>query len=119
MPSVGKATHADPGKRRADVVPGDRQGAACAAEVTATAVEHFGGAGLSVAPHDPYQGGETTRRLGRPDEALHALQVELNRDLYMDEGSFEIRQPGFDRLSDLCIGLVEKLADLAERLPRR
>jgi N-formylglutamate amidohydrolase len=119
MPSVGKATHADPGKRRADVVPGDRRGAACAAEVTRSAVELFGGAGLSVAPNDPYQGGETTRRLGRPDEGLHALQVELNRDLYMDEASFEPRQPGFDRLTDLCSSLVEKLAALAERLPRR
>lgn len=116
MPSVGKATHADPGRRRADVVPGDRRGAACAPEITRCAVDHFTAAGLSVAPNDPYQGGDTTRRLGRPPERLHALQVELNRDLYMDEQRFVERDPGFARLTDLCAALVDRLAALAETL---
>src|SRR3989442_1713236 len=71
-PSVGKVTHADPGKRRADVVPGDRKGQACASAVTETAAAHFRAGGLSVAVNDPYMGGETTRRLGRPSEGIHA-----------------------------------------------
>ena len=116
MPSVGKATHADPGKRRADVVPGDRRGQACAAVVTRTAVEHFAAAGLTIALNDPYQGGETTRRLGRPADAVHALQIELNRDLYMDESTFAILEPKFARLEELCGQLVEKLAGAAEKL---
>ncbi len=116
MPSVGKATHADPGKRRADVVPGDRRGASCAPRVTAAAVEHFAAAGFSVAPNDPYQGGETTRRLGRPADGIHALQVELNRARYMDEATFAIHDGDFAQLQSLCEGLVEKLATVAERL---
>jgi N-formylglutamate amidohydrolase len=116
MPSVGKATHADPGKRRADVVPGDLRGRACAPSVTETAERHFRAAGLSVATNDPYQGGETTRRLGRPDDGVHALQVELNRDLYMDEASFAIKEPGFARLAALCEELVDKLGALAYSL---
>lgn len=114
MPSVGKATHADPGRRRADVVPGDRRGESCAPEVAAAAVDLFRGAGLQVAPNEPYQGGETTRRLGRPFENVHALQVELNRDLYMDEAAFARREGGFARLEGLCGELVERLAALAE-----
>jgi N-formylglutamate deformylase len=116
MPSVGKATHADPGKRRADVVPGDRRGQACAPAVTEAATAHFRAAGLSVAVNDPYMGGDTTRRLGRPAESIHALQVELNRDLYMDEETFAPRQPGFDRLKALCEALVDRLGDLAYSL---
>jgi N-formylglutamate amidohydrolase len=110
MPSVGKATHADPGKRRADVVPGDLEGRSCDPRVTALAASHFGAAGLSVAPNDPYKGGNTTRRLGRPGDGIHALQVELNRDLYMDEASFAIKEEGFRRLADLCLALVGELA---------
>ena len=116
MPSVGKATHADPGKRRADVVPGDLKGKTCDPRVTLAAISHFTAAGLSVSLNDPYLGGETTRRLGRPAEGLHALQVELNRDLYYDESNFVIREPGFSRLQSLCGELVDKLAGIAERL---
>jgi N-formylglutamate amidohydrolase len=116
MPSVGKATHADPGKRRADVVPGDRRGTSCAPAVSAAAIALFTEAGLGVAPNDPYQGGETTRRLGRPADGVHALQVELNRDLYMDEQSFARRPDGFARLERLASALVERLADVVERM---
>jgi len=116
MPSVGKATHADPGKRRADVVPGDRRGASCSPSVTSASVDHFAAAGLSVAVNDPYQGGETTRRLGRPADGIHALQVELNRALYMDEATFAILDGKFEKLRSLCEGLVERLAETAERL---
>jgi N-formylglutamate amidohydrolase len=116
MPSVGKATHADPGKRRADVVPGDRMGKSCAPEVSEAAVRHFRDAGLHVAPNDPYQGGDTTRRLGRPGDGIHALQIELNRDLYYDEATFAKKPEGFARLERLATELVERLAEIAERL---
>ena len=116
MPSVGKATHADPGMRRADVVPGDLDGTACSAAITGTTVEHFRAAGLVVAPNDPYKGGGTTRRHARPGEGVHALQVELNRDLYMDEATFAIRDGAFARLEELCLALVDKLATVAAEL---
>ncbi len=117
MPSQGKATHADPGKRRADVVPGDLRGQSCAPNVTAAAVAHFSQAGLSVAPNDPYLGGETTRRLGQPKQGIHALQVELNRALYMDEQTFAPSEPQFSRLRGLCEELVDRLARLVEAAP--
>src|SRR5579883_3392869 len=104
MPSVGKATH------------GDRRGASCSPRVTAAAMALFSGAGMSVAPNEPYQGGETTRRLGRPDAGRHALQVELNRDLYMDEATFAIRDDGLARLRALCGRLVASLGEVAKTL---
>ena len=116
MPSVGKATHADPGQRRADVVPGDLEGHACSPQVSATAVAHFEAAGMSVAPNDPYKGGGTTVRHAHPDQGVHTLQVELNRDTYMDESTFVIKDAEFARLESLCLGLVDRLAELAERL---
>ena len=48
--------------------------------------EHaFAAAGFSVKRNHPYAGGYTTRHYGRPRDGVHALQIEINRRLYMDE----------------------------------
>ena len=39
--------------------------------------------------NDPYAGGYITRHYGRPREGVHALQIEIARELYMDEGQIE------------------------------
>ena len=109
MPSRGRLGHKDPGRARAQVVPGDRDGASCAAALTAHVTRHFEAAGLSVAANDPYKGGYITAHHGRPADRIHAIQVELRRDLYMDEDAYSITQPGFDRLRGLIDGLVASL----------
>ncbi len=85
MPSVGRETHSDPGRRRADVVPGNNKGASCAQGLTDLVVSHFEGHGLDVALNDPYSGGWITRNYGKPGDGIHAIQVELNRALYLHE----------------------------------
>ena len=50
--------------------------------------------GYSVRRNDPYAGGYITRHYGRPREGVHALQIEIARELYMDESRIE-RLPGF------------------------
>jgi N-formylglutamate deformylase len=45
---------------------------------------------LVVAINEPYRGGELVRRFGRPQEGLHALQLEVSRGLYMDEQSYRL-----------------------------
>src|SRR5690606_18774192 len=47
--------------------------------------EEAGGPRLTVRLNDPYRGGELVRAFGRPEQGLHALQLEVNRALYMDE----------------------------------
>jgi N-formylglutamate amidohydrolase len=89
MPSAGSYRGARTGEARAggaiDIVLGDRHGAACAASVTETAQSWLRGRGYVVACNTPYAGGFTTRHYGRPRQGVHALQIELNRALYMDE----------------------------------
>ena len=83
MPSraVGRAA----GVRSPDVVLGDRHGSSCSAEVTRLLRAQFERAGWRVALNRPYAGGWSTQLWGRPDEGLHAVQVELNRALYLNE----------------------------------
>ena len=72
-----------------DIVLGDRLGLAAAAEVTSVAELAFASAGFRIARNAPYAGGHTTQLHGRPGTGTHALQVEINRGLYLDEERVE------------------------------
>lgn len=85
MPSVGGPMDRDMGLSRVDVVLGDCFGAACAPAVTQMAEDVFRNLGYRVVRNTPYAGGFTTRHYGQPKGGSHALQIELNRALYMDE----------------------------------
>jgi N-formylglutamate amidohydrolase len=104
--------HKDPGRERAQVVPGNRDGTSCAAALTAHVTRHFEAAGLSVAANDPYKGGFITAHHGDPANAIHAIQIELRRDLYMDEDTFTVTQPAFDKLRDTLDTLLASLRTL-------
>ncbi|MDP2341929.1 MAG: N-formylglutamate amidohydrolase [Deltaproteobacteria bacterium] len=112
MPSLGRPGHTDPGARRADIVPGDLRGTSCSPLLSKLVADHFAGAGLSVRANDPYMGGYVTKQHGRPARGVHAIQVELNRDLYMDEASFALVDDKAAVVTGLLLGLVEKVKAL-------
>jgi len=88
-------------ERPSDFVLGDRFGAACAGLLTATVERELTGLGYRVGRNSPYAGGYTTEHYGRPLRRVHALQIEINRGLYLNESTLEPTK-GFTRLkSDL------------------
>jgi N-formylglutamate deformylase len=68
-----------------DIVLGDRYGASAAPALTQRAEAAFAREGFSVARNTPYAGGHTTVLHGRISAGFHALQIEVNRALYLDE----------------------------------
>jgi N-formylglutamate amidohydrolase len=116
MPSVGGPMDRDPGRRRLDFVLGDCFGAACAPVVTETAEAALKAMGYAVGRNDPYAGGFITRHYGVPRRGRHALQIEINRQLYMDETAIA-RASGFQSLRADLARLVAALARLAPSLP--
>jgi N-formylglutamate amidohydrolase len=113
MPSVGRSGHNDRGTRRADVVPGTQGRTSADARVIDLVDAHFREAGLSVRHDDPYRGGYTTQHYGRPAEACHVVQIELNRALYVHEDT-GVRKPGdFEKTRALVAALVAKLGTLS------
>ncbi len=88
---------ADQGGGRPDFVLGDRYGASCNGELTRLATAQLKSMGYVVALNKPYAGGYITEHYGRPQQGRHALQVEINRALYMDETNFA-KSAGFERL---------------------
>jgi N-formylglutamate deformylase len=109
MPSRGRAGHLDPGHVRAAVVPGDRNGTSCAPALTELVTRHFEAEGLEVRANDPYRGGYITAHHGRPADGIHAIQIELRRDLYLDESRFVTVEPGASRLRGSIAALLSEL----------
>lgn len=83
------------GMRRPDVVLGDRFGAAAGGEIVDRIEAAFASAGFIVTRNAPFAGAYITQAYGRPSRAQHAVQVEIDRSIYMNEqlirpnGSFE------------------------------
>src|SRR3979411_1128654 len=86
MPSTAGAKDERP---RGDIVLGDRYGTSCVATVAETIEAVLAGRGYVVSRNKPYAGGFITEHYGNPAVGLHAIQLELNRALYMDERRYE------------------------------
>jgi len=100
-------------ERRADIVPGSLGGSSCDPRVVELVEQHFRAAGLSVRHDDPYRGGFTTGHYGRPAQGQHAIQIEINRALYMDELSCLRKPDNFARLQQLLGDLIARLGQLS------
>jgi N-formylglutamate amidohydrolase len=100
--------------RRPNIILGDRFGASCARWVIDAASEVLSAAGFVVARNAPFAGGYITQHYGRPDRGVHALQIEIDRALYMDERTIE-RLPEFDEVRSRIGGAVAELAQIGGR----
>ncbi len=97
--------------RAPDVVLGDRFGASAARSVTARTQEAFERAGLRVARNAPFAGGYITQRHGRPHLGAHAVQIEIDRGLYLDQRRIE-PGPQFGEIVALLDGVTAELAQI-------
>ena len=96
-----------------DIVLGDRFGSACNRELSSEIEKMFVTQGFHVVRNRPYAGGFITETHGSPHHNRHALQIELNRALYMDEARIEKNRSFAD--VEAAIGRV--LKELAMFLP--
>jgi N-formylglutamate deformylase len=101
-----------PARGGADVVLGDAHGTACAPRTIRVVEQALEGLGYRVRRNDPYAGGFITRHYGRPRERVEAVQIELNRALYMDEARIEKLPcfPGIQRDMAALIGMLARAA---------
>lgn len=87
------------GAPRPDFIIGDRFGVACAPALAEAATTVLSRLGYNVVLNRPYAGGFITEHYGRPAHGLHALQIEINRGLYMNERTYE-RTAGFEAIAN-------------------
>jgi N-formylglutamate amidohydrolase len=106
MPSIG-VSRDEP--RRPDIVIGDRYGTSCAPLLPDMVETTMAGLGYSVGRNKPYAGGFITEHYGNPASGLHAIQLELNRAIYMDERRRE-KGPRFAQVAQDFAALADALA---------
>jgi N-formylglutamate amidohydrolase len=107
MPSLG-APQISADRRAADIIVGDRYGTSCAPLISQTIEEVLRDQGYQVVRNSPYAGGYITDCYGRPGSGQHAVQIEINRALYMDEILVEPSE-GFAQVKGHMSGLMAAL----------
>lgn len=109
MPHEALENVGSPGSLRPDVVLGDRFGAAAASPVVEQIEAAFASAGLRVARNMPFAGAYIAQHYGRPSRRQHAVQVEIDRGLYMDERRI-LPGPNYEAFRKVLMGVAADLA---------
>ncbi|MBU2360661.1 MAG: N-formylglutamate amidohydrolase [Alphaproteobacteria bacterium] len=97
------------GSARPDVVIGDRFGASASADIVTEVEAALTDAGLRVVRNMPFAGAYVTQTYGKPARRRHAIQIEVDRALYMNEATLE-RRADFEDLRALLGGVVARIA---------
>ena len=101
---------------RPDIILGDRFGTSCHEGLTHTLAQAFERRGYHVVRNRPYAGGFITEHYGKPFQSLHAIQIEINRALYMDERTLRLRD-GFDALAQDLTSVMAEI--MGQPVPER
>jgi len=105
---------AETGRKRADIVIGDRFGASAMSRLAELACATVEAHGLVAAVNHPYSGSYLIERHGEPGKGRHALQIEVSRDLYLDA---ELAEPG-EGLGKVQALLADLVAELTREVSR-
>jgi N-formylglutamate amidohydrolase len=106
--SMPSASMAPAGGPRPDIVLGDRFGASADSKITRFLKDALSALGYEVHMNRPYAGGYITEHYGRPARDVHAVQIEINRGLYLDEQALR-PMAGFDELQNDLLSLTAPL----------
>lgn len=118
MPHEALESVGPPGSPRPDIVLGDRFGAAAASTIMEHVEAAFSSAGLRVARNMPFAGAFITQHYGRPSRGQHAIQVEIDRRLYMNERTLEPNE-NFEAFKSLLNGVMAELVDIGRPADQR
>jgi N-formylglutamate deformylase len=99
------------GSRRPDIVLGDRFGQSCHAETLSNIRHILQSEGFSVAVNYPYAGGYVTQNYGRPDKGVETVQIEINRDLYLNPVTLTAKR-SYDATANRMTRVVGRIIDL-------
>jgi len=102
------------GQAAPGLVLGDRFGRSAATRLMTLAADVAAGHGVLTSQNHPYAGDHLIERHGRPERDFHALQLEIDRALYLDV-TLDRPGPGLARIQGVVAAIAEALAN---ELPR-
>lgn len=98
------------GSRRPDIILGDRFGRSCHPETLSTLRQILQSEGFSVAVNYPYAGGYVTDHYGQPDTDVEVVQIEMNRDLYLNPVTLAPKR-GYDSVIERMTRITAQIVD--------
>jgi N-formylglutamate amidohydrolase len=110
MASVARTVSRDAGRQRSDFDIGDGNGVTCKREFVEAVVEFLSAFGYDVTVNRHFVGAESIHQHGDPANAVHSLQIETRRGLYMNEATYE-KRPDFETVRAHLGQLTAHLAD--------
>ncbi len=93
-----------------EIVLGDRFGRSAMPRLVHRLENEIAAAGRRAALNAPYPGGHILSRHGRPHDQIHAIQIEIDRRLYLDRGLDAIG-PGLGDTARLLRRLIDAATD--------
>ncbi|WP_339712157.1 N-formylglutamate amidohydrolase [uncultured Sneathiella sp.] len=98
------------GVQRPDIILGNRYGTSCGPQLFNATLASLESYGYNVGQNTPYAGGFITACYGKPDKNVHALQIEINRGLYMDQKNLTTNE-GFKRLQQDIAAFIQDMSE--------
>lgn len=92
-----------------ELILGDNDGKSAASEIIDTALGSLRTGGYQLEHNTPFKGGHITRYFGRPDDNVHALQLEMAKTNYMDDSETEWHPERAGRIRQLLVSVFESL----------
>lgn len=92
-----------------DMILGDNDGKTAHASLIETTLNTLKDDVFEISHNTPFKGGNITRSFGRPDENIHALQLEMNKVLYMDDSETKYHEYRANQVQLLLRQTFEKL----------
>ena len=117
MPREALDSIFSPGNKRPEIVLGDRFGASASPPVIERIQRILTGVGFAVSRNMPFAGAHIVQHYGRPAENQHAVQLEIDRSLYMNEATL-VPHDGFAELSERLQLVVAQIADFGREVTR-
>ena len=103
-------SHALPKTGFPDFVIGTLHGQSCHPKIAKIILQYLRDLGFHVVSNKPYAGGYITQNYANPAQNISAIQIEINRSLYLNELNLH-KKPRFDELNSVYSGLFKILID--------
>ena len=96
------------GSRRTDIILGDRYGTSCTQDTLSRIERFFTERAYSVTRNYPYAGGYVTSHYGQPQDNVEVVQIEINRDLYLNPVTLKPKR-GYDKLEENLSEIIKDI----------
>jgi N-formylglutamate deformylase len=95
-----------------DLILGDADGTSASPGLIETSIQTLESGGYSFSHNYPFKGGYITRYFGKPSENQHALQLEMTKVNYMDDGEKTYSQERANKVRGVLKTTLSNLSDL-------